>query len=108
MGPDGLTTADGLAPRPGRDPAPPAGPSLNLGFDPVEKAAYVWARDTDEVLVGRARRSDFQDAVSRTVCPRLMPEYRRNPAWNHTRWSVAVHEGDSRVPEFIGSGECLP
>ncbi|MEV6054340.1 protein kinase [Streptomyces sp. NPDC052107] len=94
-----IAEGNGLAPFGNADP-------INLGFDPAEKAAYVWARDTDAVLVGRAQRADFQDAVSRTVCPKLMAEYRRNPAWNYTRWSVAVYEANSRVPEFIGSGEC--
>lgn len=67
----------------------------------------MWARDTDEVLVGRAQRADFQDAVFRTVCPKLMAEYCRNPAWNYGCWSAAVSEANSRVPEFIGSGESL-
>ncbi|MET7286459.1 serine/threonine-protein kinase [Streptomyces sp. NPDC005573] len=83
-----------------------AGDAIDLGFDPVEKAAYVWARDTDGVLLGRAQRSNFQDAVSRTLCPRLTAEYDSNRNWTYTRWSVAVYEGNSRVPELIGSGEC--
>jgi eukaryotic-like serine/threonine-protein kinase len=80
--------------------------AVDLGFDPVEKAAYVWAHDTDEVLIGRAQRSNFQDAVSTTLCRKLTAEYRSNKAWNYVRWSVAVYEGDSRIPELIGSGEC--
>jgi eukaryotic-like serine/threonine-protein kinase len=96
-----IAEGNGLAPFGSTDP-------ISLGFDPVEKAAYVWAQDTNEVLMGRAQRADFQDAVSRTVCPKLTAEYHRNPAWNYTRWSVAVFEANSRVPELIGSGECLP
>ncbi len=80
--------------------------AIDLGFDPVEKAAYVWARDTDGVLIGRAQRSDFQDAVSMPLCQKLTAEYNSNQTWNYTRWSVVVYEGNSRVPELIGSGEC--
>ncbi len=94
-----IAQGDGLAPFGGDDP-------VSLGFDPVEKAAYVWARDTNEVLVGRAQRSNFQDAVSTTVCPKLTAEYRADKTWNYTRWSVAVMEANSRIPEIIASGEC--
>jgi hypothetical protein len=80
--------------------------AISIGFDPVENAAYVWARDTDEALMGRAQRADFQDAVSKTVCRKLTAEYNSNTTWNYTRWSVAVYEGNSRIPELMGSGEC--
>lgn len=80
--------------------------AIDLGFDPVENAAYVWARDTDEALIGRAQRANFQDAVSKTVCRKLTAEYNGDKTWNYTRWSVAVYEGNSRIPELIGSGEC--
>ncbi|MFE9098781.1 serine/threonine-protein kinase [Streptomyces sp. NPDC007264] len=83
-----------------------ASDAIDLGFDPVERAAYVWARDTDGALIGRAQRADFQDAVSTTLCRKLTAEYNSNQNWNYTRWSVAVYEGNSRVPELIGSGEC--
>jgi hypothetical protein len=82
--------------------------AINLGFDPVEKAAYVWARDTNEVLMGRAQRANFQDAVSQTVCQKLTAEYNSNKTWRYTRWSVAVFEANSRIPELIASGECIP
>ncbi|MFG2352670.1 protein kinase [Streptomyces sp. NPDC048521] len=95
-----IAQGNGLAPF-GNDDA------ISLGFDPVEKAAYVWARDTDGVLVGRAQRANFQDAVSTILCPKLTAEYHRNRSWNYTRWSVAVLEGNSRIPELITSGECL-
>ncbi|MET8028939.1 serine/threonine protein kinase [Streptomyces avermitilis] len=81
--------------------------AIALGFDPVEKAAYVWARDPDGALMGRAQRANFQDAVSKTVCRNLTAEYNSNKTWNYTRWSVAVYEGNSRTPELIGSGECI-
>ncbi|MFB7116060.1 hypothetical protein [Streptomyces sp. NPDC056291] len=80
--------------------------AIDLGFDPVEKAAYVWARDTNGVLIGRAQRANFQDAVSTTVCRKLTAEYHSNRTWSYVRWSVAVYEGNSRVPELLGSGEC--
>jgi hypothetical protein len=83
-----------------------ASDAIDLGFDPVEKAAYVWARDTDGVLMGRAQRANFQDAVSKTVCQKLTAEYDSNRTWNYTRWSVAVYQGNSRVPKLLGSGEC--
>ncbi|MFG1665146.1 hypothetical protein [Streptomyces sp. Y7] len=41
-----------------------ASDAIDLGFDPVEKAAYVWAQDTDGVLMGRAQRT------SKTPCPK--------------------------------------
>ena len=83
-----------------------ASDAIDVGFDPVEKAAYVWARDTDGVLVGRAQRANFQDAVSTTLCQKLTAEYNGNKTWKYVRWSVAVYEGNSRIPELIGSGEC--
>lgn len=83
-----------------------ASDAIDLGFDPVEKAAYVWARDTDGALIGRAQRANFQDAVSTTLCRKLTAEYNSNKTWNYTRWSVAVYEENSRIPELIGSGEC--
>ncbi|MGW0735556.1 hypothetical protein [Streptomyces sp. NPDC002851] len=82
--------------------------AINLGFDPAEKAAYVWAFDGYGALTGRAQRANFQDTVSKTVCRRLMAEYRRNKTWIYTRWSVAVYEGNSGTPEIVGSGDCLP
>ncbi|MQY37316.1 Serine/threonine-protein kinase PknD [Streptomyces sp. RB17] len=96
-----IAQGDGLAPFSDRN-------AISLGFDPVERAAYVWARDTNEVLVGRAQRDNFQDAVSKTLCPKLTAEFHRNPSWNYTRWSVAVYEPDGSDPELVRSGECLP
>ncbi|MFE9941143.1 serine/threonine protein kinase [Streptomyces hirsutus] len=80
--------------------------SISLGFDPVEKAAYVWGRDDPGALVGRAQKSQFQQLVSKTVCQEMGAEYDRNENWNYTRWSVAVYQGNSGVAEFIGSGTC--
>ncbi|GGW82650.1 serine/threonine protein kinase [Streptomyces galilaeus] len=80
--------------------------AISIGFDPVEQAAYVWARDTDEVLLGRAQRANFQDAVSKTACRMMTAEYDNNNTWKYIRWSIAVFEGNSRIPELIGSGEC--
>ncbi len=80
--------------------------SVSLGFDPVEKAAYVWVGDHLGGLVGRAQRSQFQQLVSKTVCQKMATEYDRNASWNYTRWSVAVYQGNSGVAEFVGSGSC--
>ncbi|MFF7309588.1 protein kinase [Streptomyces sp. NPDC008137] len=83
-----------------------ASDAIDLGFDPVEKAAYVWVRDADGALIGRAQQANFQDAVATTVCQRLRGEYTSNETWNYTRWTVALYEGNSRIPELMGSGEC--
>ncbi len=80
--------------------------SVSLGFDPVERAAYVWAGDHTGGLVGRAQKSQFQQLVSKTVCQKMTTEYDRNASWNYTRWSVAVYQGNSGVAEFVGSGIC--
>lgn len=80
---------------------------ISLGFDPVEKAAYVWIRDDNAQLVGRAQRANFQDVATRTACRKLLAEYRADRTWQYTRWSVAVFEGNSGVPEFTGSGDCM-
>ncbi|MFH8774519.1 protein kinase [Streptomyces sp. NPDC017958] len=90
----------------GVDPAA-AENDISLGFDPVEKAAYVWMHDPDGTLIGRAQRSNFQDVVTTTACRRLVSEYSSNKAWQYTRWSVVVWEGNSRFPEFTGSGDCM-
>ncbi|MFF4569531.1 protein kinase [Streptomyces sp. NPDC001410] len=80
---------------------------ISLGFDPVEKAAYVWMHDPDGTLIGRAQRDNFQDVVTTTACRKLVSEYSSNKAWRYTRWSVAVWEGNSRFAEFTGSGDCM-
>ncbi|GHD86118.1 serine/threonine-protein kinase [Streptomyces naganishii] len=80
---------------------------ISLGFDPAEKATYVWIDDTYGDLVGRAQRADFQDVVTRTACRKLVAEYGSDKAWKYTRWSVAVYEGNSGQPEFTGSGDCV-
>jgi eukaryotic-like serine/threonine-protein kinase len=35
-----------------------------------------------------------------------MDEYHSNKKWNYTRWSVAVYQGNSGVPELVASGDC--
>ncbi|MEU6089554.1 serine/threonine-protein kinase [Streptomyces sp. NPDC047085] len=92
---------DGLEPSAADD-------EISLGFDPVEKAAYVWIDDSAGQLVGRAQRANFQDVVTTTACPKLVSEYSSNKAWQYTRWSVAVFAGNSGAPEFTGSGDCMP
>ncbi|MFD4577159.1 serine/threonine-protein kinase [Streptomyces sp. NPDC058417] len=85
-----------------------AGITIDLGFDPVEKAAYVWARDTDGALIGRAQQSHFQDVAATTVCQELRAEYTSNRTWNYTRWTAALYEANSRVPQLLASGTCSP
>lgn len=82
--------------------------AISLGFDPVENAAYVWAWDGYGALIGRAQKAHFQDVVSKTACRHLMAEYHSNKSWNYTRWSVAVYQGNSGVPELVASGNCAP
>ncbi|MEV7688894.1 protein kinase domain-containing protein [Streptomyces bungoensis] len=91
---------DGVDPSAGDD-------EISLGFDPVEKAAYVWVYDSDGQLIGRAQRANFQDVVTTATCRRLLAEYGSNSKWPYTRWSVAVFEGNSGAPEFTGSGDCM-
>ncbi|MFJ9818423.1 protein kinase [Streptomyces sp. NPDC101151] len=91
----------------GVDPAA-ADNEISLGFDPVEKAAYVWIYDSSATLIGRAQRANFQDVVTTTACRKLVSEYSSNKKWQYTRWSVAVFAGNSGVPEFTGSGDCMP
>ncbi|WP_456302815.1 protein kinase domain-containing protein [Streptomyces mirabilis] len=90
----------------GVDPSA-ADDDINLGFDPAEKAAYVWIQDTYGGLIGRAQRDNFQDVARRTTCRKLRDEYSRNQSWQYIRWSVAVYGGNMGTPEFIGSGDCL-
>ncbi|MEW2513948.1 serine/threonine-protein kinase [Streptomyces sp. NPDC046870] len=90
----------------GVDPSA-ADDDISLGFDPAEKAAYVWIRDTYGALIGRAQRDNFQDVARRTTCGKLRDEYSRNRSWRYIRWSVAVYSGNMGTPEFIGSGDCL-
>ncbi|MEU6589334.1 hypothetical protein ABZ923_08885 [Streptomyces sp. NPDC046881] len=58
------------------------------------------------MLIGRAQRANFQDAVSTTLCPRLTTEYHHNKTWPYVRWSVAVYEGNNPAPELVASGQC--
>ncbi|MGK5447597.1 serine/threonine-protein kinase [Streptomyces radiopugnans] len=80
--------------------------AVSLGFDPVEKAAYIWAWDGYGELAGRAQRSHFRDVVAKVTCKKLIAEYDNNKEWGYVRWSVAVYQGNSGVPEIIGSGNC--
>ncbi|MFI2641964.1 serine/threonine-protein kinase [Streptomyces sp. NPDC018610] len=90
----------------GVDPSA-ADDDISLGFDPAGKAAYVWIQDTYGALIGRAQRDNFQDVARRTACEKLRDEYSRNRSWQYIRWSVAVYDGNTGTPEFIGSGDCL-
>lgn len=93
MGTDGLTTPAASGP-PCRGPAPTV-------IHP--------AQAEDPELRARFRRVVLLSVrVRGAVCPKPMAEDRRNPAWNHTRWSVTLHEASSRVPACIGSDECPP
>nr|WP_308404490.1 serine/threonine-protein kinase [Streptomyces sp. ATCC 21386] len=82
--------------------------AITLGFDPVDKMVYVWALDGSGVLSGRAQQSHFQDVVTRTACPRLLAEYKRDKRWNYTHWTVAAYQGNSAWPQLFTSGDCLP
>ncbi|WP_326589661.1 serine/threonine protein kinase [Streptomyces sp. NBC_01294] len=82
--------------------------AVTLGFDPVEKAAYVWAWDGYGALSSRAQQGAFQHVAEKTLCKKLVAEYTANRNWGYTRWSVGFYTGNSGVPVIIGSGDCLP
>jgi eukaryotic-like serine/threonine-protein kinase len=90
MGDSPLTPADGI----------------QLGFDPVEQAAYVWSDDPAGRFAGRAQQSNLAHIVERTVCARLRAEFRSDRQWTYTRWALAVRDpfGDER--RFIRAGTC--
>ncbi|MBV2357950.1 protein kinase [Streptomyces sp. J2-1] len=92
---------DGIAPE-------AADEDISLGFDPVQKAAYLWIVDTRDAVAGRAQRDNFQDLVTRTACPRLLARYKADKSWPYTRWSVVVYSGGlGGTPEIVRSGDCL-
>ncbi|GAB3110054.1 hypothetical protein GCM10027160_09810 [Streptomyces calidiresistens] len=78
---------------------------IDLGFDPVQQAAYVWALD-DGALMGRAQQSHFSETVENTLCPTLLAERRTNPAWGYTRWATVVDPLYDHAPVIIASGDC--
>ncbi|WP_406462691.1 serine/threonine protein kinase [Streptomyces sp. NBC_01622] len=82
--------------------------AITLGFDPVERMMYVWARDGSGALASRAQQSHFQDVVTKTACPRLLSEYNANKHWNYTHWTIAAYQGNSAQPQLFASGDCLP
>lgn len=80
---------------------------IQLGFDPVEHAAYVWVWDTHRTIASRVDRARFRAHVRETVCPELLARYRAGP-WPYDRVSVGLYQGDGGPPEFIGSDTCTP
>lgn len=84
------------------------GDGINLGFDPVENAAYVWTDDPADRFAGRAARSNLRGAVREAVCRGLTAEFHRNRSWNYTRWSLAVRDAHTNGRQFLGSGTCAP
>ncbi|MCM2388280.1 serine/threonine-protein kinase [Streptomyces albipurpureus] len=81
---------------------------INLGFDPVENAAYVWTADPDNRFGSRASQSNLQGAVEEAVCRKLTAEFNADKKWNYTRWTVAAYDPYIGGRQFIGSGVCTP
>ncbi|MER7536941.1 protein kinase [Streptomyces sp. NPDC097704] len=88
--------------------ADPIGTSdgLNLGFDPVENAAYVWTDDPNGRFTSHFTQSTLAGTVEKAVCRKLMEEFNSNRSWNYTRWAVAVHDTYTDRRPFMGSGTC--
>ncbi|MCM9083200.1 serine/threonine protein kinase [Streptomyces spororaveus] len=81
---------------------------INLGFDPVENAAYVWTDDPNNRFASRAAQSNLKGAVEEALCRKLMEEFNTNKSWKYTRWTVAVRNAYTNGRQFIGSGTCTP
>ncbi|MFI2208329.1 serine/threonine-protein kinase [Streptomyces sp. NPDC020141] len=80
--------------------------SLDLGFDPVEDAVYLWVQDDSGGLGGRAQQSHLREVAETTVCRKLLAEQDGDRDWNYQRWSVVLYGGNNGLPDFIGSGSC--
>ncbi|MFD8550772.1 protein kinase [Streptomyces fradiae] len=81
--------------------------TLQLGFDPVEKAMYVWAyEDGYGQLAGRAQQSQLRDVVEKTGCTKLLAETRTNSRWRYDRYVVALYWGNDGERQILGSGRC--
>ncbi|MEV8626926.1 serine/threonine-protein kinase [Streptomyces sp. NPDC051079] len=79
---------------------------ISLGFDPVEKAAYIWTDDPNNRFTSRASQSNLTGAVEKAVCRKLTLEFHSNKSWEYTRWAVAVYDAYAGTRKFIGSGTC--
>ncbi|MGW6745587.1 serine/threonine-protein kinase [Streptomyces sp. NPDC055025] len=82
--------------------------TVQLGFDPVEQAMYVWAHeDGYGPLGGRAQQSHLTDVVEKTGCEKLLAEANANSGWRYTRYVVAMYWGNNGETQIIDSGSCL-
>ncbi|MFF2502364.1 serine/threonine protein kinase [Streptomyces sp. NPDC058067] len=81
---------------------------INLGFDPVENAAYVWTDDPNNRFASHASQSNLTSTVEAAVCRKLTVEFNSNKSWNYTRWAVAAYDTYTATRQFIGSGTCTP
>lgn len=80
--------------------------TVQLGFDPVEHAMYVWAHeDGYGPLGGRAQQSHLMDVVEKTGCNKLLAEASTNTGWSYARYVVALYWGNGEK-QIIKSGSC--
>ncbi|MFF9340439.1 serine/threonine-protein kinase [Streptomyces sp. NPDC014773] len=81
--------------------------AVQLGFDPVEHAMYVWAHeDGYGPLGGRAQQSHLTDIVEKTGCGKLLAEAEKNSGWQYDRYVVALYWGDEGEKQILDSGTC--
>ncbi|MFE5853467.1 serine/threonine-protein kinase [Streptomyces sp. NPDC056500] len=85
-----------------------ASDGINLGFDPVENAAYVWTADPNNRFGSRASQSNLEGAVEEAVCRTHTAEFNANKKWDYPRWTVAAWDPFIAERQFIGSGSCTP
>ncbi|MET8413275.1 hypothetical protein ABZV34_35405 [Streptomyces sp. NPDC005195] len=81
----------------GVDPSA-ADDDINLGFDPAEKAAYVWIQDTYGGLIGRAQRDNFQDVARNSEAITSNESFSKARMFRRTRARCCLNStGSNRI-----------